>query len=272
MGCVKLSILDEQYKKPELRVSSYKKELTPVFFVGDERRVSLYSMCGNNPIKNIDPDGCDWYENEITGQVYFNSQKGKNDAGTGNMQGEGWKWMGGNDMLGEVNDNFFANNQEFSNGNTRMGSWYIISPDEGLSTGYEMDMGDNSKAFMDKMGYKSVPTQVIEYRKYDVQRELTPAGTISFDLGCRTQITEKVGYVPKDFRFTGQTQIGEGVYSKGSNESAIKLNLSYGKGYSGRLAGVAKIWSAIFGGNHDYSGYGPCLPNTELINQLRNRK
>ena len=35
MGCIKLSILDEQYKKAELKVSSQREELTSNFFVGN---------------------------------------------------------------------------------------------------------------------------------------------------------------------------------------------------------------------------------------------
>ena len=55
MGCLKLSILDEQYKT-EQNVSSH-KELTPFFYVKNERRVLLYAYCNNNPLRWIDPTG-----------------------------------------------------------------------------------------------------------------------------------------------------------------------------------------------------------------------
>ena len=49
MGCVKLHILDEQYKQTELRISYSKKKLTPIFFVENARKEML--------LKFIDPDG-----------------------------------------------------------------------------------------------------------------------------------------------------------------------------------------------------------------------
>ena len=43
MGCIKLSILDEQYKT-EQNVSSH-KELTFTFYAENERRVLVYQFC-----------------------------------------------------------------------------------------------------------------------------------------------------------------------------------------------------------------------------------
>ena len=57
MGCLKLSILDEQYKKTELKVSYQQKELTVDFCDWNVRSSSLYAYCMNNPIKYIDPTG-----------------------------------------------------------------------------------------------------------------------------------------------------------------------------------------------------------------------
>ena len=49
MGCVKLHILDEQYKRTELKVSYINKKLTPNFCAVKPRRATL--------IRFIDPDG-----------------------------------------------------------------------------------------------------------------------------------------------------------------------------------------------------------------------
>ena len=57
MGCVKLHILDEQYKRTELKVSYINKKLTLNNSVENACRVSLYVYCGNNPVRYIDPDG-----------------------------------------------------------------------------------------------------------------------------------------------------------------------------------------------------------------------
>ena len=115
-----------------------------------------YAYCINNPIILYDPDGQDWFVNENTGQVFFNSEMGKDAAGTGNMKGDGWTWMGANDMFGEVNDEFFANNSEFNTGNHTFQAWETKGLDGERTNGYEMDFAGKSSAFMSKMGYDKV--------------------------------------------------------------------------------------------------------------------
>ena len=59
MGCIKLSILDEQYKRTEIKVSSPQKELTPFFYVVKGRRVLLVNLIDPTGMSAEDPgDGC----------------------------------------------------------------------------------------------------------------------------------------------------------------------------------------------------------------------
>ena len=67
--------------------------------------ISPYAYCAWNPIKLVDPDGRDWYQNTKTKQIYYNSgARGSNDAGKyGRMQGQkGWSWIGENNMFKET--------------------------------------------------------------------------------------------------------------------------------------------------------------------------
>ncbi|GHT41673.1 hypothetical protein FACS189437_08870 [Bacteroidia bacterium] len=75
MGCVKLHILDEQYKRTELKISYFNKELTQNFCAGNQRKVSVYAYCNNNPIRYIDPTGLAWrstYDEDRDGNRTFN--------------------------------------------------------------------------------------------------------------------------------------------------------------------------------------------------------
>lgn len=54
MGCVKLHILDQQYKNTELKVSYIDKKLTVKNSAVNQRKEIL--------VRYIDPDGRDWYE------------------------------------------------------------------------------------------------------------------------------------------------------------------------------------------------------------------
>ena len=66
MGCVKLHILDEQYKNTELRVSYFNKKLTPNFCAENLR--------SNILLKYIDPDGN--FPILVNGRVGNNSERG----------------------------------------------------------------------------------------------------------------------------------------------------------------------------------------------------
>ncbi len=219
-----------------------------------------YAYCINNPIILHDPNGEDWFENENTGGVYFDK-----DLKNAKTLGEGWKRIGDNDMFG-------SSANEAIRGNQDLGDIYTMSGDD---VGRAEFKGENAEKFMDKMGYKQVSTQVIEYSKSQVQKEWTKAGVISVDIGSTIQIPEKLGYVPKNYSLINSRQIGQGlsITRNGMTESVSRLELSYGKSSFNWISKITSGWSAIFGGNHDYRSIGPpCIPNYNLINKFKNIK
>ena len=63
--------------------------------------VTPYAYCNNNPIKNIDLDGRDWYLYEATGQLYYN--KGMNQKQI-TFNDNLYTRVGANNMLGDMKD------------------------------------------------------------------------------------------------------------------------------------------------------------------------
>jgi len=84
MGCVKLHILDEQYKSTELKVSYINKELTSNFCSENLRSGML--------IKYIDPDGRDWIVADGTTNYQW-----RDDINAKSTMPKGYQYVGAND-------------------------------------------------------------------------------------------------------------------------------------------------------------------------------
>jgi hypothetical protein len=230
--------------------------------------ISPYTYCANNPIILIDPNGEDWFQNELSGEVYFNSKIGKDGAGTGNMEGDGWKWMGDNNMMGTVDNEFVLKYQSLAHEGGGTAGVFSAGNENGFHDGYEMNFGSNSEKFMNEMGYKQVPTQILEYTYSKKMMTGGPGGTRgSVDIGSQIQITEKIGYVSNNYNRVSRKQIGKTLYGRSSFEYVHRLELNYSKGFD--LSKVGKGWSAVFGGQLDYKEIGPASINYKLINEFR---
>ena len=110
--------------------------------------MSPYVYCADNPVKLVDPNGEEWYENELTGNVYYNRDYRKGDERK--IDGEGWKWMGKNNMFDKSDDDAI---------NTNLDKAINVSCRQDGIDGIANATfkGENAEAFMNNMGYKKRP-------------------------------------------------------------------------------------------------------------------
>ena len=125
----------------------------------------------------------------------------KGDEGSGDMKGNGWKWLGPNGMFtdGDIG-------AEISLVARRNG---IINNDE---VSLMLDPIAANR-FMLAQGYKQVPKQAIEYSySYTESYIATPGRNFNITYGENYRYWEKVRYVPKDFVLMATTTIGQTLY------------------------------------------------------------
>ena len=164
---------------------------------GSSHNLSLtpYHFSANNPVMIIDPDGNDWFQNENTGEIYYNNTMTKGDAGTGDMTGEGWIHLGENGMFGEKDWNVLNNSKGLSDGvNYQLsGSYETGNLQLEMSAKYN---AENAEKFMGSKGYELKPTQVTESERVQYLINGQPAGnhTLTVKNIFLEQVWEKMAY------------------------------------------------------------------------------
>jgi len=149
--------------------------------------LSPYTYCAKNPVKLVDPNGKDWFENELTGDVYYSKDYRKGDEKL--IDGEGWKWMGKNDMFGKTADEVISTNIDKASVYTEGNSYDRV----GFS-------GDNAKGFMANMGYDFMPSKLkIDIEEYQQMKDFDASGAPIYSynqVSCETVLSSK--YIPKN--------------------------------------------------------------------------
>ena len=151
--------------------------------------MSPYVYCANNPVKLVDPNGEDWFENELTGDVYYSRYFSKDDVSR--IEGEGWKWMGKDDMFGS-SPTQLALVDHFNK------ATFVNSDREGVGTA--LFEGDNAKKFMSDLGYDFKPSILeVSISEYKQQADVDISGNPIY---IYNQLTSekalKSVYVPKN--------------------------------------------------------------------------
>ena len=244
--------------------------------------ISPYAYCAWNPVKLVDPDGRDWYQNELTGAIYYNNRvNGAAAAGTGAMEGEGWKYLGKNGMF--AIDRY--HNTDFNIVATNRGSVNYNKYTGCIDMELSLD-GGKAKTVMESVGYKQVSTQVITYNKTYIQESFGSGSgsTIHCTYGIEYEYTEKTAYVPNSFRESSRTIVGRTVYGEydpmlNSWPYANRQTISYTEpsAFEKVLGVIFSGLNTVHGGYHDYVDRYNCgnISNYHggniLINKILNR-
>ena len=142
-----------------------------VQFPENAQSYNRYSYALNNPLKYTDPSGffLDWFINEKTNEVYYNSTYGKDDAGK--IEGEGWVWFGDDDVFGKDAYEVLSQNKRLWSYYNEMNRTYdkpiTFSGSKLVSFDVEATFkGQKALTFMKGMGYEFRPVQQVIYSQH----------------------------------------------------------------------------------------------------------
>jgi len=154
----------------------------------------------------------DWFVNNF-GKIYYNSTYGKNDLS--NIEGNGWSWLGPNDM-------FMKNKDDIDNSDQRLvaknGGKIEINQNNPLSTDddelimtLDIESAKDAENFMNDRGYEKKPTKVLaeEIETFSIAQylPLPMGGKANTKSLIRTEIWLSMTYAPINSQISKNTKL-----------------------------------------------------------------